>query len=147
MSGHIVAMGGGGFSMEPDNPLLDEFILSLAPNRPAKICFFAPMSTPCVGSCRRKICGRVANHFASSASCWFPPLSLAKTRVGSGGSLAFCARAALGDRAGLLLRDRSAAIGRGAGIRRATRLAGFVPRRALRDGLAETIDHFLVRGQ
>jgi hypothetical protein len=22
--GHIVAMGGGGFSMEPDNPLLDD---------------------------------------------------------------------------------------------------------------------------
>jgi nucleoside-diphosphate-sugar epimerase len=28
-----------------------------------------------------------------------------------------------------------------------TRLTGFVPRRALRDSLAETIDHFLVRGQ
>jgi dipeptidase E len=27
--GHIVAMGGGGFSMEPDNPLLDDFVLSL----------------------------------------------------------------------------------------------------------------------
>jgi dipeptidase E len=26
----IVAMGGGGFSMEPDNPLLDDFVLSLA---------------------------------------------------------------------------------------------------------------------
>lgn len=37
--GHIVALGGGGFSMEPDNPLLDDFILSLAPRRPAKICF------------------------------------------------------------------------------------------------------------
>jgi peptidase E len=38
-SGHIVAMGGGGFSMEPDNPLLDDFILSLAPRKPARICF------------------------------------------------------------------------------------------------------------
>lgn len=37
--GHIVAMGGGGFSMEPDNPLLDDFILSLAPRKPANICF------------------------------------------------------------------------------------------------------------
>jgi dipeptidase E len=27
---HIVAMGGGGFSMEPDNPLLDDFVLGLA---------------------------------------------------------------------------------------------------------------------
>jgi hypothetical protein len=25
----IVAMGGGGFSMEPENPLLDDFVLSL----------------------------------------------------------------------------------------------------------------------
>lgn len=27
---HIVAMGGGGFSMEPRNPRLDDFVLSLA---------------------------------------------------------------------------------------------------------------------
>jgi dipeptidase E len=27
---HIVAMGGGGFSMEPENPLLDDFVLELA---------------------------------------------------------------------------------------------------------------------
>ena len=26
--GHIVALGGGGFSMEPEKPLLDDFILS-----------------------------------------------------------------------------------------------------------------------
>lgn len=37
--GNIVAMGGGGFSMEPENPLLDDFILSLSPRQPAKICF------------------------------------------------------------------------------------------------------------
>lgn len=36
---HIVALGGGGFSMEPGNPLLDDFVLSLAPQRPARICF------------------------------------------------------------------------------------------------------------
>jgi dipeptidase E len=35
----IVAMGGGGFSMEPENPLLDEFVLSLArTERPAVCC-------------------------------------------------------------------------------------------------------------
>jgi hypothetical protein len=28
--GHIVAFGGGGFSMEPDNPLLDDFVLGLS---------------------------------------------------------------------------------------------------------------------
>lgn len=38
-SGHIVAMGGGGFSMEPDNPLLDAFVLSLARRQPARVCF------------------------------------------------------------------------------------------------------------
>jgi dipeptidase E len=27
---HIVAMGGGGFSMEPENPLLDDYVLDLA---------------------------------------------------------------------------------------------------------------------
>ena len=36
---HIVAMGGGGFSMEPDNPLLDRYILSLANKKLPKICF------------------------------------------------------------------------------------------------------------
>jgi peptidase E len=30
VGGTIVAMGGGGFSMEPDNPLLDDFVLDLA---------------------------------------------------------------------------------------------------------------------
>ena len=31
--GTILALGGGGFSMEPDNPLLDDFLLSLATRR------------------------------------------------------------------------------------------------------------------
>ena len=34
-----VAMGGGGFSMEPDNPLLDDYILSLARVPRPKVCF------------------------------------------------------------------------------------------------------------
>lgn len=38
-AGHVVAMGGGGFSMEPDNPLLDDFVLSLSPRAPARVCF------------------------------------------------------------------------------------------------------------
>jgi peptidase E len=38
-AGQIVAMGGGGFSMEPENPLLDGFILSLARRQPARVCF------------------------------------------------------------------------------------------------------------
>ena len=35
----IVAMGGGGFSMEPDNPLLDDFILGLTGKPRPKVCF------------------------------------------------------------------------------------------------------------
>jgi peptidase E len=42
--GHIVAMGGGGFSMEPDNPLLDDFVLSLAARKPARVCFIPTAS-------------------------------------------------------------------------------------------------------
>ncbi len=42
---HIVAMGGGGFSMEPRNPKLDDFVLGLAQrkNRP-RVCFLATAS-------------------------------------------------------------------------------------------------------
>ena len=42
--GHIVAMGGGGFSMEPDNPLLDDFVLSLSHRQPARVCFIPTAS-------------------------------------------------------------------------------------------------------
>jgi dipeptidase E len=35
----IITLGGGGFSMEPDNPLLDQFILSLARQSSPNICF------------------------------------------------------------------------------------------------------------
>lgn len=42
--GHIVAMGGGGFSMEPENPLLDDFVLSLSPRQPARVCFLPTAS-------------------------------------------------------------------------------------------------------
>jgi dipeptidase E len=42
--GQIVAMGGGGFSMEPDNPLLDDFVLSLARSKPARLCFLPTAS-------------------------------------------------------------------------------------------------------
>ena len=35
----IVAMGGGGFSMEPENPLLDRYILSLVDHEKPRVCF------------------------------------------------------------------------------------------------------------
>jgi len=44
----IVAMGGGGFSMEPDNPLLDDHVLRLARGRRGRerpgVCFLATAS-------------------------------------------------------------------------------------------------------
>ena len=42
---HIVAMGGGGFSMEPRNPKLDDFVLSLARRRRRpRVCFVGTAS-------------------------------------------------------------------------------------------------------
>jgi peptidase E len=40
----VVAMGGGGFSMEPENPLLDEFVLSLARTSRPRVCFLPTAS-------------------------------------------------------------------------------------------------------
>jgi dipeptidase E len=44
VSGAIVAMGGGGFSEEPDNPRLDRFALSLARRERPRVCFVATAS-------------------------------------------------------------------------------------------------------
>jgi dipeptidase E len=40
----LVAMGGGGFSMEPANPLLDKFVLSLARSSRPRVCFLPTAS-------------------------------------------------------------------------------------------------------
>lgn len=59
--GQIVAMGGGGFSMEPDNPLLDDFVLSLVPQRPARVCFLPTAgsdSPPYIAKFYRAFSGR-----------------------------------------------------------------------------------------
>lgn len=40
----IVAYGGGGFSMEPSNTLLDEYVLSLCRRKKPRVCFFASAS-------------------------------------------------------------------------------------------------------
>jgi hypothetical protein len=37
-------MGGGGFSMEQGNPLLDDFVLSLSRRHPARVCFIPTAS-------------------------------------------------------------------------------------------------------
>jgi peptidase E len=43
-SGQIIAMGGGGFSMEPENTLLDDYILSQARSSKPRICFLGTAS-------------------------------------------------------------------------------------------------------
>ncbi|PZO19416.1 MAG: peptidase E [Leptolyngbya foveolarum] len=40
----IIAMGGGGFSMEPDNLLLDRYILEQSPSPTPKVCFLPTAS-------------------------------------------------------------------------------------------------------
>ncbi len=40
----IFAMGGGGFTMEPSNPLLDDFVLSLTPAKEPRILFLPTAS-------------------------------------------------------------------------------------------------------
>ena len=40
----IIAMGGGGFTMEPGNPFLDEYILSQASKKKPRICFLPTAS-------------------------------------------------------------------------------------------------------
>ena len=41
---HLVAMGGGGFLMEPDNPCLDDYVLHLADAPRPRICFIPTAS-------------------------------------------------------------------------------------------------------
>jgi peptidase E len=44
MKRQIIALGGGGFSMEPDNLLLDEYILKQTDKQSPKICFIGTAS-------------------------------------------------------------------------------------------------------
>jgi dipeptidase E len=44
MPGHIVALGGGGFSQDPDDPRLDAYILSLARRERPRVCFVGTAS-------------------------------------------------------------------------------------------------------
>jgi len=57
---HIVGMGGGGFSEEPDNPLLDDFVLGLCRRKTPRVCFVPTAS----GDAQ----GYIDNFYAS-----FPP--------------------------------------------------------------------------
>jgi peptidase E len=50
---HIVALGGGGFSMEPDNPLLDDYVLTLARSPRPRVCFVPTASGDSESYCLR----------------------------------------------------------------------------------------------
>jgi dipeptidase E len=47
--GQIVAFGGGGFAMEPDNPLLDDYVLSLTGKRRPRVCLIPTASGDAAG--------------------------------------------------------------------------------------------------
>jgi dipeptidase E len=49
----IIAMGGGGFSMEPDNPLLDNYVLSQARSPRPRVCFVPTASGDAENYCFR----------------------------------------------------------------------------------------------
>jgi len=44
MSGHVVAIGGGGFAVDPGDLVLDEFALALSPRQPPRVCFLPTAS-------------------------------------------------------------------------------------------------------
>jgi dipeptidase E len=65
----IFAMGGGGFTMEPANPLLDDYVLSLARAKEPRILFLPTASgdtTPQINAFRERFTGRtcVAEHLS-----------------------------------------------------------------------------------
>jgi peptidase E len=65
----IFAMGGGGFTMEPDNPLLDEFVLTLARRAQPRILFLPTASGDTaaqINAFRERFVGRacVAEHLS-----------------------------------------------------------------------------------
>ncbi|WP_372790041.1 Type 1 glutamine amidotransferase-like domain-containing protein [Paraconexibacter sp.] len=73
----IFAMGGGGFTMEPENPALDEFILSLAPRREPKLLFL-----PTAGGDSE---GQIARFYATFSERPCEPAHLSLFRLGGTG--------------------------------------------------------------
>jgi dipeptidase E len=71
--GHIVAMGGGGFSMEPDNPLLDDFVLRLSRRQPARVCFLPTASADAATYIVRFYRAFVGRCIPTDLTLWNPP--------------------------------------------------------------------------
>ncbi|HEY0838863.1 MAG TPA: peptidase E, partial [Vulgatibacter sp.] len=53
MRRQIIAMGGGGFSMEPENPLLDDYVLGLTGKATPRVCFLPTASGDAEGYVER----------------------------------------------------------------------------------------------
>lgn len=81
-SKQIVAMGGGGWGMEPDNPLLDRYIYNLSDKAEPKICFI-----PTASGDSEEYIERFYQHFAprpahlSHLSLFEPPTSDLETLI------------------------------------------------------------------
>lgn len=81
--GHIVAMGGGGFSMEPENPLLDEFVLALSRRHPARVCFVPTASADAPTYIVRFYRAFAGRCIPTDLTLWNPP-SLARQPARTG---------------------------------------------------------------
>ena len=78
----IIAMGGGGWGMEPDNPLLDRYIYGLSDKKEPKICFL-----PTASGDSEQYIERFYKHFApkpvhlSHLSLFEPPTADLETLI------------------------------------------------------------------
>jgi dipeptidase E len=72
MKKQIIAMGGGGFSMEPENPLLDLYVLQQTIQASPKVCFVPTASGDAEGYIQRFY------HSFNSHQCQTSHLSLFK---------------------------------------------------------------------
>src|SRR3989338_5631292 len=74
MAGTIIALGGGGFSMEPDNPLLDEYVLRRTGKSDPRICFVPTASGDSPDYVRRfYLAFRRFQCWPSHLPLWNPP--------------------------------------------------------------------------
>jgi len=71
----IFAMGGGGFSMEPENPLLDEYVLSLSEKEKPKICFLGTASGDAVSYIEKFHEGFKKHHCTTGHLSLFKPFT------------------------------------------------------------------------
>jgi dipeptidase E len=66
-------MGGGGFSMEPDNPLLDDFVLGLSRQQPARVCFVPTASADAATYIVRFYRAFTGRCIPTDLTLWNPP--------------------------------------------------------------------------